>query len=185
MRWDEPDGRGRLRSESVESQIRKSGRCPSCACGPAGWISDPAGRPPHWARPEPSRLQIVDPLAVTGHTEKHPGFPVGRTTCPGDVPADPADWRLHAGPSTGSPTPHQDWHRGTQTPHTLENGQRLARLFPLCGNFPESCPAPVADSSSRAWQPRFGPSVYSERRIRCFNRNWRTAVPSARQPRNA
>jgi len=68
MRWDEPDGRGRLRSESVESQIRKSGRCPSCACGPAGWISDPAGRPPHWARPEPSRLQIVDPLAVTGHT---------------------------------------------------------------------------------------------------------------------
>ena len=144
MRWDEPDGRGRLRSESVESQIRKSGRCPSCACGPAGWISDPAGRPPHWARPEPSRLQIVDPLAVTGHTEKHPGFPVGRTTCPGDVPADPADWRLHAGPSTDSPTPHQDWHRGTQTPHTLENGQRLVRLFPLSGNFPESCPAPVA-----------------------------------------
>ena len=60
MRWDEPDGRGRLRSESVESQIRESGRCPSGACGPAGWISDPAGRPPHWAAQNPvgCRLSI-------------------------------------------------------------------------------------------------------------------------------
>ena len=136
MRWDEPDGHGRqgVKALSPDSGVREMPilRRADVQRGsrtqPGGRLFGPA------QNPVGCRLSI---RSRARHTEKHPGFPVGRTTCPGDVPADPADWCCTLVASTGSPTSHQDRHRSAQTLHGLRMGRdwpvkRVTRPEPRC-----------------------------------------------------